>query len=63
MSGPSLLMVEFLKWVSDHPRTYDETMEAWRSTYPRMTIWEDALCDGLIRVGKASGQSEVFLTS
>lgn len=63
MIEPGLLMVEFLKWVADHPRSYDEAMEAWRSTCPRMTVWEDALVDGMIRLGEVSGRSEVFLTA
>ena len=39
----SLLMLEFLDWVSSRRRTYAEAMEAWRSTCPRHTVWEDAL--------------------
>jgi len=61
---PSLLMLEFLTWVSSRQRTYDEAMDAWRSTCPRHTIWEDALIDGLIRVarGEAGQQPRVTLT-
>ena len=61
---PSLLMLEFLTWVSSRQRTYDEAMDAWRSTCPRHTIWEDALIDGLIHVarGEAGQQSQVTLT-
>jgi len=39
-----------LVWVAARPRTYDETMEAWRSHCPRHTIWEDACIDGLVEV-------------
>jgi hypothetical protein len=58
------LMLEFLSWVACRPRTYDDTMDAWRSTCPRHTVWEDALIDGLIRVARGGGlhQSEVTLT-
>ena len=45
-----LLMLQFLAWVADRRRTYDEAMNAWQSTCPRHTIWEDALIDGLIQV-------------
>jgi hypothetical protein len=65
MSEPvSLLMLEFLAWVDRRPRTYDEAMDAWRSTCPRHTVWEDALIDGLIQVsrGGAPQQAEVTLT-
>lgn len=58
------LMLEFLAWVSDRPRTYGEAMAAWQTTCPRYTVWEDALIDGLVRVnGNGKGdQSEVTLT-
>ncbi len=59
----SPLMLEFLARVASRPRTYDEAMDAWRSTCPRHTVWEDALSDGLIQVarGGARHQSEVTL--
>lgn len=61
--SPSLL--EFLAWVSSRRRTYDEAMAAWQSTCPRHTVWEDALTDGLIKVGGdgSLNHSEVALTS
>lgn len=60
----SLLMVEFLTWISNHHRTYDEAAEAWRSTCPRQTIWEDAFIDGFVQVmtGDTPDRCEVTLT-
>jgi hypothetical protein len=55
-------MMEFLAWISSRRRTYAETMEAWRSTCPRHTVWEDALADGLIEVADTLQHSEVMLT-
>ena len=54
---PTALTIQLLEWVSDRPRSYEETMDAWRSSCPRLTIWEDALLDGLVKVvpGEASG--------
>lgn len=43
------LTLQFLEFVADG-RTYGETMEAWRSTCPRMPIWEDAVRNGLVRI-------------
>jgi hypothetical protein len=37
-----------LEWISARPRTYAEVLEAWRTTCPRLSIWEDACLDGLI---------------
>jgi len=45
---PSALTVQLLTWVAARPRTYEETMEAWRTSCPRMPIWEDAVSDGLV---------------
>ena len=47
VSAPAL---ELLTWVAERPRSYVETMEAWTSHCPRLTVWEDALGDGLIAV-------------
>ncbi len=60
----SLLMGEFLAWVGSRRRTYAEAMEAWRSSCPRLTVWEDALIDGLIQIegGGSMRQAEVTLT-
>ncbi|MDP2606264.1 MAG: hypothetical protein Q8S00_27290 [Deltaproteobacteria bacterium] len=64
MSEPESLMLQFLTWVSDRRRTYEDTMAAWQSTCPRHTIWEDAIIGGLVQIESAigSGQSKVTLT-
>jgi len=61
--GP--LTLDFLAWVARRPRAYAEAMEAWRSSCPRFTIWEDALGDGLVRVERGGGtqrEARVVLT-
>ena len=45
----SPLMLELLRWIAGHPRTYGETMEAWRTTCPRSSVWEDAWMGGLVQ--------------
>jgi hypothetical protein len=58
MSEPaSLIMLQFLAWVADRPRTYPETMEAWHSTCPRLSVWEDAIIDGLVRLDNGAGRA------
>lgn len=54
-----------LQWITERPRTYGEAMEAWRTACPRMTIWEDALLDGLIELqrGPTRDEARVDLTS
>ena len=58
MSEPaSLIMLQFLAWVADRPRTYPDTMEAWHSTCPRLSVWEDAIIEGLVRLDNAAGRA------
>lgn len=60
---PSAPTVELLSWLSARTRRYDEAIEAWRSHCPRLTVWEDALADGLIRIARVGGgKSTVGLT-
>jgi len=47
--------LEFLAWVARRPRSYAETMEAWQTSCPRSSVWEDALGDGLCQL--ESGRS------
>jgi hypothetical protein len=49
--SPSLIMVQFLAWVADRPRTYAQAMDAWRTSCPRLSVWEGAILDELIRIG------------
>lgn len=51
MSEPArLITLQFLAWVADRPRTYADAMDAWRSTCPHLSVWEDAIIDGLVRL-------------
>ena len=43
-----MLTLQFLAWVAERPRGYEETMDAWRTSCPRLSIWEDARLDGLV---------------
>jgi hypothetical protein len=56
------LMLQFLEWLSQRPRTYAEAMDAWQSSCPRHTTWEDALGEGWIRIEGTDEHSHVTLT-
>lgn len=49
-TAAGLLTTQFLAWVRDAPRSYPEAMAAWRTSCPRLSIWEDALSEGLVRI-------------
>ena len=42
------LVLDFLEWIADSPRTYEEAIDVWRTSCPRLTIWEDAVDANLI---------------
>jgi hypothetical protein len=57
-------MLDLVEWVAKHPRTYDEAMDAWRTSCPRLSIWEDAIDHGLIeRVRQTTGLPVVSVTA
>jgi len=42
------LILDLCEWVAKSPRTYEDVMEAWRTSCPRLTVWEDAVERGLV---------------
>ena len=36
------LILDLLEWLAKRERTYDETIDAWRTSCPKLAIWEDA---------------------
>jgi len=57
---PSPIMVQFLDWVRERPRTREQAVEAWHSC-PHISIWEDAVVDGLVHT-ENDGRRSVALT-
>lgn len=49
------LIVDLVEWVAREPRTYAEVMEAWRTSCPRLTIWEDAVDRGYLVCERQAG--------
>ena len=59
------LVFDLLEWLAIQPRAYSEAMEVWRTSCPRLTIWEDAVDLGYVvrRLDDASAAPTVFLTA
>ena len=43
------LVADFVEWVVARPRRYSEAMEAWRTSCPRLTVWEEAFDRGYLK--------------
>ena len=46
IKGP--LILDLVEWVAQQPRSYGEVMAAWRTSCPRLTIWEDSVDQGYV---------------
>jgi hypothetical protein len=42
------LVLDLVEWVAGRPRPYEEVIEAWRTSCPRLTVWEEASDRGLL---------------
>lgn len=42
------LVLDLVEWVGPEGRPYAEVMEAWRTSCPRLPIWEEANSRGLL---------------
>ena len=56
------LILDLLEWLARRDRTYEETMDAWRTSCPKLPVWEDANDRGLITLDAANGRNIVRLT-
>ena len=56
------LIVDLLEWVASRERTYEEVMDAWRTSCPKLPVWEDANDRGLVCIEYRKGRSSVRLT-
>jgi hypothetical protein len=42
------LVLDFVEWVAREPRLYAEVVGTWKTSCPRLTIWEDAVDRGYV---------------
>lgn len=62
IDNPSLVL-DLVAWVAAKPRPYGEVMDAWRTSCPRLTVWEDAVDHGLVaRIPDKDGHVLVTVT-
>jgi hypothetical protein len=46
------LILDLLEWVAKRERTYEQVMDAWRTSCPKLPVWEDANDRGFVEVEK-----------
>lgn len=48
------LILDLLEWMGPEPRPYAEVLEAWRTSCPRLPVWETANERGFITRGRGA---------
>jgi hypothetical protein len=56
------LVLDLVEWVAKAPRLYAEVIESWRTSCPRLTIWEDAVDRGYVARETVAGGVRVAVT-
>jgi D-3-phosphoglycerate dehydrogenase len=57
------LILDLLEYVACGEKDYAEVMDAWRTSCPRLPVWEEANDRGLVTRAKAGGRSVVTITA
>jgi len=56
------LILDLLEWLQQRERPYEEVLEAWRTSCPKLPVWEDANDRGLVTKAPAQGGYIVKIT-
>lgn len=58
------LVLDLLEWIAKEPRSYAQTMDVWRTSCPRLAVWEEAVDRGLVaRLAQSEGGVCIAVTS
>ena len=57
------LVLDLLEWVGSGARPYSEVLEAWRTSCPRLPVWEEANERGFIARCHEPGRGDLIAVS
>ena len=58
------LILDLVEWIDREPRSHAEVIDVWRTSCPRLTVWEDAMDRGFaVRDRKPGRETMVRLTA
>jgi hypothetical protein len=57
------LILDLLQWLGPSPRPYSEVLDAWRTSCPRLPVWEDANDRGYIKRQHVPGRGQFVTVS
>jgi hypothetical protein len=56
------LIFDLLEWLATGERCYEDVMDAWRTSCPKLPVWEDANDRGLVTREESNGRCIVGLS-
>jgi hypothetical protein len=57
------LVLDFVEWIAREPRVYSEVIATWRTSCPRLTIWEDAVDRGFVERETIAGFGMIVMVT
>lgn len=64
MSDPvEPLVLDLLDWIGPNARPYSDVLEAWRTSCPRLPVWEEANSRGFVEHRHNAGSEALVLVS
>jgi hypothetical protein len=57
------LILDLLEWLGSSPRPYLEVLDAWRTSCPRLPVWETARQRGLVERRHVPGRGQFIVVS
>lgn len=56
------LLLDLVEWIGKAPQPYDAVMDAWRTSCPRLSVWEDAVDRGFVLRENVEGTPTIRIT-
>jgi hypothetical protein len=56
------LILDLLEWIAGGEKSYEEVLDAWPTSCPRLPVWEEANDRGLLATERVNGRSIVRIT-
>jgi hypothetical protein len=57
------LVLDLLEWLGSRPRPYSEVLDAWRTSCPRLPVWEEANDRGFVQRHSEPGRGQFVSVS
>ena len=57
------LILDLLEWIGPQARPYAEVIEAWRTSCPRLPVWDEAGARGFLEQRHEPGRGTYVLVS